>query len=63
VGTFSGQVQGHYLEYTWVAVDGGSGTGRGQLRADGVHLDVETTDNNTGARARHTMHKNHMPPL
>ena len=61
-GTFSGRVQGRYLEYSWVANNGMTGTGRGQLREDGVHLDIETYDNATGARQRHTLHKNHMPP-
>ncbi len=62
VGTFSGKVTGDSLEYSWLAADGGTGTGRGRLRADGVHLDIETYDNRTGVRLFHVMHKNHVPP-
>ncbi len=61
-GTFSGQVRGTNLEYAYVAVTGATGTGRGELSADGNHLDIEARDNATGMSQRHTLHRNHMPP-
>ena len=62
VGTFTGQVQGTNLEYSYVASTGMTGSGRGRLTADGIHLDVEVQDSATGHRERHTLHKNHLPP-
>lgn len=62
VGRFSGTVTGDALEYSWQAADGGTGTGRGRLRADGIHLDIETHDQRTGARLYHVLHRNHVPP-
>jgi serine/threonine protein kinase len=61
-GTFTGQVQGTNLEYGYVANNGMTGTGRGRLRDDGNHLDVEVRDNATGMTERHTLHRNHVPP-
>jgi serine/threonine protein kinase len=60
-GTFSGRVQGTRLEYSYVGVNGERGTGRGQMTADGMHLDVLVTDGLSGVQVRHTLHRNHMP--
>jgi serine/threonine protein kinase len=60
-GRFTGQVQGTTLDYSYVANNGATGTGRGRLTDDN-HLDVEVHDNVTGMTQRHTLHRNHMPP-
>jgi serine/threonine protein kinase len=61
-GTLRGQVQGTSMQYAYVASNGMTGTGRGRLTADGMHIDVEARDNATGLTERHTLHKNHLPP-
>lgn len=60
-GTFSGVVQGTGIAYDYVAVNGLTGTGRGTLRADGVHIDLAVRDNVTGNVERHTLHRGHDP--
>ena len=62
VGTFQGRVEGTSLAYNYVAANGVTGTGRGVLRDDGVHLDVQVQEHLTGRWERHTLHKNHWPP-
>jgi hypothetical protein len=62
VGTLNGQVQGNVLEYSYLAANGMTGTGRGTTTADGSHMDVEVQDNATGQRQRHTLHRGHVPP-
>ncbi len=60
--TFRGNVRGRSLEYTYLANNGATGSGRGQVTEDGAHLDVEVRDNATGITQRHMLHRNHMPP-
>jgi hypothetical protein len=62
VGTFQGRVDGNTMEYNYVLANGVTGTGRGVLRADLVHLDVQVQEHVTGAWERHTLHKFHWPP-
>jgi len=62
VGTFSGRVNGTSMEYGYVAASGVTGAGRGQLRADGIHIDVQVQEHLTGSWERHTLHKGHWPP-
>jgi serine/threonine protein kinase len=62
VGTFQGRVDGTSMEYNYVSANGATGTGRGVLRGDAVHLDVQVQQHGTGAWERHTLHKDHWPP-
>jgi hypothetical protein len=62
VGTFQGRVEGTSLTYNYVAANGVTGTGRGVLRDDGVHLDVQVQEHLAGTWERHTLHKDHWPP-
>jgi hypothetical protein len=62
VGTFQGRVEGTSLVYNYVAANGITGAGRGVLRDDGVHLDVQVQEHLVGTWERHTLHKGHWPP-
>jgi hypothetical protein len=62
VGTFQGRVTGRSMEYTYASANGLTGAGRGVLRADAIHLDVQVQDHLAGTWERHTLHKYHWPP-
>ncbi|MGE5359544.1 MAG: serine/threonine-protein kinase, partial [Bacteroidales bacterium] len=61
VGTLVGRVQGRTLQYDYLANNGMTGTGRGQLSSDDLHLNLDIQNHQTGYSEQHTLHKNHLP--
>jgi hypothetical protein len=61
IGTLAGRVEGRTLQYDYLANNGMTGTARGDLSSDGLHLNLDIQNHQTGYREQHTLHKGHLP--
>lgn len=61
LGTLSGAISGSRVTYSYSDMNGFTGSGEGELRTDGSHMDVRVGNSATGNTEVQVLHKGHYP--